>query len=558
MIRRSGQGPEAARARSSPREGIDGGASLAEPVSYDALRGPWRLMWGVPEPASEITLAVFECSDEERKGRDGRRRRRAGEPAVALRQCLGVARVRASTLPGRWRAYLLPLHSSGLVGPGREPPIGQLEVELRFERGGTGSLLAAYAQPRAPLRDWGSPEFRSKPPERAAASRQRQALVAHGLEAAARCAAAGGDLGLSREGAEDVLGTRAQRFSVKRMRAAVERARDSVTAPRGVARALSRFSYDPASWERPLASVALALLGVLAIEYAELALPATLLLIAALGVAVRFFTRHAVAQHLNATRLEDLRLETGRSSRSGSGSFPSSRSQVGAAGMEAPRPAQGGQQGLQVNVRRAPLQVRPLTAPAELAGLAARGILTAGRGLVGAVGLGTRAVGATAAATAGAAGQAAKDTAERLGQKVAKVRRKAAVVVCLTKYRELQRQYRQLLEQASGAQARVNATARRCEQLQSIFLWVDPAGSFCVFLCLALASLAMLQFGIRRVVQVVFLFYLRPPYLRRPVPNILFSAMSRIPPWHESPDLQSMYAARGFFDKAEGGGGVRE
>ena len=564
MLRRGG-------AKAAGRGG--GGALLEkEPATYDVLYGAWRLAWEVPEPASEVTLAVFECADEKSSRRSGGR---DGQPTVELRQCVGVARVRVSTLPGRWRGYLLPLQPPGVAGPGRGPPAGQLEVELRFERGGAGAMARAYTQPRAPLRDFCalSTEFKAAAREREAAARQQQALVAHGLDAVA-----GGPLHLPREGAEDVLGVRAQRFSVKRMRAAVDRARESVTGPRGVARAFARWHYNPATWKSPPKSAAIAGLGLLALEHAEIVLPLALLLVAVLGVAARFVAARAVAAHLSASHLEDLaRLEGEESARRAAGPggagapfflIGAGRSLSLAPGLGARTwSARGASHRLGASQRGGPEQqpgaapalARPLAAPIEavgfrVLGLAARGTVAAARGIVGAVGLGTRAVGATALGAAEVAGQAAKGTAERLGQKVAKVRRKAAVLVCLTKYRELQRQYGQLLEQASGAQARVNATARRLEQLQSVFLWVDPVGSLCVFLCFALSSLFMLLFGLRRAAQLVFLFYLRPPSWRRPVPNVLGAAMSRIPPWCESADIKCVYAARGVFE-AEGEGG---
>jgi hypothetical protein len=553
--------------------GAGGGGALLEkePATYDVLHGAWRLAWEVPEPASEVTLAVFECADEKSSRKRGGG---DGQLTVELRQCVGVARVRVSTLPGRWRGYLLPLQPPGVAGPGRGPPAGQLEVELRFERGGAGAMARAYTQPRAPLRDFCalSTEFKAAAREQEAAARQQQALVAHSLDAAA-----GGPLHLPREGAEDVLGVRAQRFSVKRMRAAVDRARESVTGPRGVARAFARWHYNPATWKSPPKSAAMAGLGLFALEYAEIVLPLALLLVAVLGVVARFVAARAVAAHLSASHLEDLRLEGEESARRAAGPggagapffligagrslslVPGLGVRGGSARGASHRPGASQRGGPERRPGASPALPRPLATPIEAAGfrvlgLAARGTVAAARGVVGAVGLGTRAVGATALGAAEVAGQAAKGTAERLGQKVAKVRRKAAVLVCLTKYRELQRQYGQLLEQASGAQARVNATARRLEQLQSVFLWVDPVGSLCVFLCFALSSLFMLLFGLRRAAQLVFLFYLRPPSWRRPVPNVLGAAMSRIPPWCESADIKCVYAARGVFE-AEGEGG---
>ena len=550
--------------------GGPGGGALSgkDPATYDVLQqGAWRLAWEVSEPASEVTLAVFECADEKRGRRGGGGE---GQLAVGLRQCLGVARVRVSTLPGRWRGYLLPLHPPGVAGPGRGPPAGQLEVELRFERGGPGAMARAYTQPREPLRNFCAltAEFKAAAREQEAAARQQQALVAHGLGAVA-----GGPLRLPREGAEDVLGVRAQRFSVKRMRAAVDRAQESVTGPQGLARAFVRWHYNPATWKSPPKSAAVAGMGLLALEHAEIVLPLALLLVAVLGVVARFVAARAVAAHLSASRLEDLaRLEGEDSARraaapggvAGAGSpfflIGAGRSLSLAPGLRVRGKSDRGasrRSGPGERPGAAPGLARPLAAPIEAAGfkvvgLAARGAVAAARGVIGAVGLGTRAVGATALGAAEVAGQAAKGTAERLGQKVAKVRRKAAVLVCLTKYRELQRQYGQLLEQASGAQARVNAAARRLEQLQSVFLWVDPVGSLCVFLCFALSSLFMLRFGLRRAAQLVFLFYLRPPSWRRPVPNVLGAAMSRIPPWCESADIKCVYAAKGVF-KADGG-----
>jgi hypothetical protein len=87
----------------------------------------------------------------------------------------------------------------------------------------------------------------------------------------------------------------------------------------------------------------------------------------------------------------------------------------------------------------------------------------------------------------------------------------------------------QITDAAQGLQASVHAAADAVERLWQLGRWLDPTWTLLAVLLLVVGAAFVALFGFSRVVAIVVLMKLRPPWLRAPTPNLFTCMASRLP-----------------------------